>query len=52
MTNRPRPFTNLPLEKFLQPIFAAYTRSGVAMSLNKIENRVVFINIDKKTCSG
>jgi hypothetical protein len=52
MANRLKPFTNLPLEKFLQSIFVAYARSGITMSLNKVDGSIIKINIDKKMCGG
>lgn len=52
MVRKPRPLTSLSLEKFLQPVFAAYANNGIAMSLNRVDGNVVKINLDKKRCGG
>jgi hypothetical protein len=40
-----------PIEEFLKNILLAYERNGIRMSLNKIENNIVYLNIDKR-CGG
>lgn len=50
--NRLRALMNLPLDKFLQPVFQAYARSGIIMSLKAVEGNIVKININKQQCRG
>lgn len=52
MANKPRQLTNLSLDQFLQPVFAAYARSGIVMSLHSVDNNIVRINVDKRQCGG
>lgn len=40
------------LSAFLMPVFKAYEGNGIHMSFSKIENGIVFINIDKRMCGG
>jgi hypothetical protein len=42
----------IPIEQFLQPVFTAYQRNGIVMSFNKMENNILYININKGMCGG
>jgi len=47
-----QPAFSMPIEEFLKPIFVAYERNGIKISLSKVENNIVYISVDKKICAG
>jgi len=51
-TNNLQPLISTPLPDFLKPIFDAYAKSGIQMSLNRVEGDVIFLNVNKKQCGG
>jgi hypothetical protein len=42
----------IPIEEFLKPVFVAYQKNGITMSFNRVENNILYINIDKRMCVG
>jgi len=45
------PLINMPLEQFLIPVFEQYAKFKIMLSYNRVENGVLFINIEKR-CKG
>jgi hypothetical protein len=52
MVENKKPLISTPLPDFLKPVFEAYAHSGIHMVLEKIENDVIFIKMDRRFCGG
>lgn len=47
-----QPVINTPIEQFLKPTFDTWARCGIKMSVNRIENGVLYLNVNKRACGG